>query len=84
MVSLQKAQNPTRGSIPELLPPDILYANIFLYHLVKLQQGCQVLLIFQQSADFEMSNLAKTDFSVSNLILEMRNFVKFLRNIMEN
>ena len=49
-----------------------------------LKTGVPSLLIFQKSADFEMSNLAKSDFSVSNLIFEMRNFVKFIRNIMEN
>ena len=46
--------------------------------------GVPSLLIFQKIGDFEMSNLKKSDFSVSNLIVEMRNFVKFIRNIMEN
>jgi hypothetical protein len=42
-------------------------------------------LIVQKSADFEVSNAGKMLIvSVSNLIVEMRNFVKFIRNIMEN
>jgi hypothetical protein len=55
-------------------------------HTTKNQDKPEVpsLLIFQKSADFGMSNLVKSDFSVSNLIFEMQNFVKFIRNIMEN
>jgi hypothetical protein len=55
-------------------------------HNMKVQcpmPGVPNLLIFQKNADFEMSSLTRSDFSVSNLIFEMRNFVKFIRNIME-
>jgi hypothetical protein len=62
--------------------PLILRFRIF--YVYYSSPGVPSLLIFQKSADFEMSNLAKSDFSVSTLIFEMRNFVKFIRNIMEN
>ncbi len=58
--------------------------NQLVPKILILIPGVPSLMIFQKSADFEMSNLAKSDFSVSNLIFEMQNFVNFTRNIMEN
>jgi hypothetical protein len=69
--------SPLRCPIFVRLRTEIIPENKVLF-------GVPNLLCFQKSADFEMSNVAKPDFSVPNLIFEMRNFVKFIRNLMEN